>query len=436
MLSDLAFALAERGDRVSVITSRQRYDDADAALVAHENIGGVDIHRVATTRFGRHALLGRAVDYLTFYATAAWKLWRIARKGDVVVAKTDPPMLSVIAAPVAWARGVPLVNWLQDIFPEVAIASGLGKSRLFQLICRGLGKVRTWTLRSAIANVVLGERMASKVERLGVAPGRITIIPNWADGTLIKPVAHEENDVRKAWKLSAGDFVVGYSGNLGRTHDFRTILDAISLIERGETAHASSRKTSSGATGPRANSAVSQPRIIWLFIGGGAGYRQLKDEVRRRGLSTVQFHDYHPRKRLADSLSAADVHLVSLNPELEGLIVPSKYYGIAAAGRPAIFIGDREGEIAQVLARDKSGLAVSLGDGETLAELVLQLAADPDRAQTMGRNARAAFLAHYDVGLSVQRWIDLLEGIAGGAAMASRSMKTLEAVIQSESDLR
>src|SRR5262245_3258216 len=88
------------------------------------------------------------------------------------------------------------------------------------------------------------------------------------------------------------------------------------------------------------------PDIVWLFIGGGALYRQFETEIRCRGLRSVQYQPYQPRDRLADSLSAADVHIVSLRPALEGLVVPSKFYGIAAAGRPTIFIGDKDGEIA------------------------------------------------------------------------------------------
>src|SRR5262245_54501313 len=106
MLSDLAFALAERGHAVSVITSRQRYEGPDgAALPANEMIDGVSVLRVWTSLFGRIKLVGRAIDYATFYLSAAWRLWRSAGSGDLVIAKTDPPMLSVVAAPVCRLRG-------------------------------------------------------------------------------------------------------------------------------------------------------------------------------------------------------------------------------------------------------------------------------------------------------------------------------------------
>src|SRR5262245_59016805 len=126
MLSDLAFALAKPGAAVTVITSRQRYDAPMDALPPRETVDGVSIYRVWTSRFGRANLLGRVIDYATFYLSAAWRLWRLARPGDVVIAKTDPPMLSVIAVPLCRRRGVRLINWLQDIFPETAQALGVG----------------------------------------------------------------------------------------------------------------------------------------------------------------------------------------------------------------------------------------------------------------------------------------------------------------------
>src|SRR5574342_267951 len=106
--------------------------------------------------------------------------------------------------------------------------------------------------------------------------------------------------------------------------------------------------------------------VVWLFIGSGALLGTLQAEVERRRLTSVRFKPYQPKQRLAESLSAADVHLVSLRPTLEGLIVPSKFYGIAAAGRPTIFVGDEDGEIAQLIARHECGRTVATGDGKAL----------------------------------------------------------------------
>jgi glycosyltransferase involved in cell wall biosynthesis len=393
MLSDLAFALAARGCSVAVIASRQRYDAPLARLAPRETVDGVEIHRVWTSRFGRANLLGRLLDYLTFYIAAAWRLWRLASPGAIVVAKTDPPMLSVIAAPLCrWQRAT-LINWLQDIFPETAEALGVG-GRAARVPFRLLRRLRGPSLEAARMNVVLGRRMASHLAATGVCEERIRIIPNWADGANIVPVEPAANALRRDWRL--GDaFVVGYSGNLGRAHEIDTLLQAMTILEQPEgSAH---------------------PPVLWLFVGSGVLLESLKVEAARRRLNAVRFRPYQPKVHLAESLSAADVHLISLRPQLEGLIVPSKLYGVAAAGRPAIFIGDEDGEIARLLAQYKCGLTVATGDGAALARTIRDLAANPGLCRWMGERARQALEAELDRPIALARWESLIREVGEGA---------------------
>lgn len=414
MLSDLAFALAAHDHSVLVITSRQRYDAPEFVLDPHERIDGVDIHRVRTSHFGRSNLFGRAIDYLTFYLAAAVAVWRHAKRGDIVIAKTDPPMLSVVVSPIVWLRRARLINWLQDLFPEVAQSLGVSHAPLTRPIYRILKFLRDRSLKRATCNVAIGTRMAERLHALGVPEDKIEIIPNWADGRLVRPVEREDNHFRAEQKLKDA-FVVGYSGNLGRAHDTDTIVAAMELIEQWQSgtvvdfptlghrlglAHASSRHAPLQV-------ATTSP-IKWLFVGGGAQFRRLEQEGARRNLTSVVFAPYQPRERLSESLSAADVHLISLRPELEGLIVPSKYYGIAAAGRPAIFIGDTDGEIARIVKDSQTGAAIAQGDGKALAQSVLAMANNPAMAREQGLRARALFEAEFDWPDALARWRRLL----------------------------
>jgi glycosyltransferase involved in cell wall biosynthesis len=400
MLSDLAFALAREGHEVGVITSRQLYDTPSAKLAHREFVDGVAVTRVWASRFGRSILLGRAFDYLTFYLTSAWALWRTTRHGDVVIAKTDPPMLSLIARPITRIRGAYLINWLQDIFPEVARALGVGNNSLGRLIFPLVQKLRDRSLKAARRNVVLGHRMAQRVSALGVADGQIEIIANWADGTLIEPLECEANPLREEW-VKPQRFVVAYSGNLGRAHDIATILDAIAVTEN---------VAKEVSNGPSSND-TSGSAVLWLFIGGGAQYQSLATEAKLRGLKSIAFKPYQPRERLAESLSCADVHLISLRPELEGLIVPSKFYGIAAAGRPTIFVGSSDGEIAGLLKLHDCGITIEQGDGAALARAILNLEANPLRCREMGANARRIFEAEFDKTIAIARWQSLLKAL-------------------------
>ncbi len=381
MLSDLAFDLAAQGREVHVITSRQRYDDPAARLPAREAVAGVHVHRVWTSRFGRSGLAGRAIDYASFYLSASLALAGLASRGDTVVAKTDPPLLSVPVAVVASLRGARLVNWLQDVFPEVAGRMGVRLAR--GLPGAMLRALRDWSLRAAATNVVLGEGMRSQVQALaGLAPGRLVVIHNWADGEAIVPLAPGGNALRAEWGLD-GKFVVAYSGNMGRVHEFATLLAAAEAL-RGRA------------------------EIVFLFVGGGHYRRWIEDEAVRRAPGNVQFRPYQPRERLAESLGAADVHVTSLLPAMEGLLVPSKAYGILASGRPALHVGDPAGEIAGLLESAHAGYAVPVGDATLLARRILELQADPSLCATLGRNARAAFDAHYARGIALREWARVL----------------------------
>jgi len=384
MLSDLAFDLAAHGYDVHVFTSRQRYDDPQAMLREFERVSGVAVHRVKTTRFGRAASLGRVFDYLSFYTAVRRAVLAWAEPGDVLVAKTDPPLLGVLGQRLATRRQLHLVNWLQDVYPEVA--AKLGVPLVGGLLGRRLARWRDASLRTADTNVVIGERMAETVCARGIPAERVQIVPNWCDDEAIFPVLHEENPLRRDWQLD-GKFVVAYSGNLGRSHEFETVLAA-------------------------AESLRDESRLVFLFIGAGKQLRELVRRVNERGLDErFRFMPYQDRAVLRHSLGVADMHLVSLKPELEGLIVPSKFYGIAAAGRATIAITAMEGEIARLVRTYDCGVVVEPGQGAMLAEMLRNLMKDRDRVEAMGQRARALLDKHFARRRAFGRWRDIIEGI-------------------------
>ncbi|WP_092868198.1 glycosyltransferase family 4 protein [Hyphomicrobium facile] len=398
MLADLAFGLRDRGEAVSVIASRLRYDEPDARLPSREKQGGVEIERVWTSRFGRASLAFRMIDYLTFYISAAWALARIAHRGDIVVAMTDPPALSILVSVIARARGAISVNWLQDIFPEVAEALQVA-GRRSSLLFAPFRLLRNISLRHASMNVAIGTRMAERLREFGVDEARISVIPNWSDIEVIRPMPPKQNRLRAEWGLST-KFVVGYSGNLGRAHGIETLLDAIAATSQ----------------------AGEEAEICWLFIGGGACFEQLRRETERRGIANVVFRPYQPREKLAESLSVADVHIVVLKPELEGLIVPSKFYGIAASGRPALFVGAADGEVARLINQFECGATIASGDGQGVAETLAILANDPKRCRAMGERARAMCEANFGKKQAIAAWSQLLESVLDNRQQVTRNL--------------
>lgn len=385
ILTDLAEALARSGWAVTIVTSRLRYDDPSVRLAPTERHEGVDIKRVATTRFGRVGLAGRLLDYLSFYASAELALLAMLRRGDLVVAKTDPPLVSVVVAVAAKLRGARLINWLQDLYPEVAVE--LGVEALRGPAGGLLRRLRNRSLRSAAMNVAIGERMAERLLAEGVPTAQVTVLPNWSDETAVQPIARADATLRAEWGLSDA-FVIGYSGNLGRAHEPETLLGAVALLrERSD--------------------------IVFLMIGGGHESARLAERVAAEGLADrFQFRPYQPRALLGQSLAVADVHWVSLRPALEGLIVPSKFYGIAAAGRPVLAITDRDGELARIVLREEFGAVVVPGDSAGLARAIVALAADPSACAAMGARARAVLERDYGRRGTLARWDALFRQLA------------------------
>jgi colanic acid biosynthesis glycosyl transferase WcaI len=386
LLSDLAFHLSEAGFDVQILTSRQIYDDPSRVLPARENVRGVKVHRGWATRLGRGRLLPRAVDYLTFYLSAIAKLAALADSSTVVVAETDPPLLSVPSALVARLRRAPLVNWTQDLFPEIAQSLGVPGIALVAPVLR---RLRNLSLKLAQTNVVLGDCMALRLRAQGVAQDQIEVIHNWSPVEMEPPSTPPiANPLRGEWSL-AQKFVVGYSGNFGRAHDFATVLDAAAALRDLCDVH-------------------------FLFVGSGAQRPWVEARVAALGLTQVSFRPYQPFDRLALSLSVPDLHLVSLKPELEGLIVPSKFYSVLAAGRPVLFVGDPKGEIARQVEEAGCGRVFPVGAHAELAAAIRELADRPAQVAEMGERARALWASRFQRKHALATWQDLLTKVSAG----------------------
>ncbi len=349
LLGDLAEGLAGRGYRVSVIASRPRGTNRS------ERVRGVGIVRVGGGRARDRALPGKAFNFAA-YALGAWlTLSRTVRAGDVVVCLTDPPLLGVAAASVAARRGARVVHWIQDIYPEVALACGAPP------VLRALRPIRDRSWRRATACVTLGADMASVVAAAGVDPARIKVIPNWPPAGLGPASPEAVAARRRAWGIE-GRFIAQYSGNLGRVHDLTAVLAAAAELR-------------------------DDPSIGFLFVGGGPRLAELEREASRRGLGNIAFRPAQPRSELAATLGAGDVHLVALRAGCEACVFPSKLAGAAAAGRPVAFVGPVGCEPARQIEAGGFGRAFGPTDGPGLAAALRDWSRAPEKVASMGSAA-------------------------------------------------
>ncbi len=394
LLADLCGGLAKQGAHVSVICARTGYSDSSAR--AGETAGcaeGVSVHRLPSLPFRRNSLLARLTSYVSFMGLAALR-GLFSERPDVVVALTTPPFVGLVGVLLKRLRGCRFVLWSMDLYPEVAIAAGA--IRADGVAARGARAAARLIYRHADAVVALGPFMRARILAHGVPAGKAVIVHNWANGELFRPLPEGQAGLRS--KLGLDDcFIVMYSGNMGVGHSFDTIMDVACAFE-------------------------DDPSVRFVFVGDGSHRRDIEERVERDRLANVMLLPYQPRDRLHDSLRAGDVHLISLRECMQGLMAPSKLYGILAAGRPCVLVGGEANEVAEIIRKHRCGLVVKEGDAAGLKAALVALAHRPRLADAMARRARQAFLAAYDMPFALSRWLELLESQCRAARRSGKDV--------------
>jgi len=384
ILTDLAEALAERGRSVTIVCSRLSYADTETLHPAEETRKGVRIRRLRTSRFGRGSLAGRLMDYVSFYISVVFFLLQKTCASDIVVLKTDPPLLSVPGYFASKLVGFRMVNWCQDLFPEIAIQE-FRLAGFSRFLAERIAMLRDLTLRESEAVVVLGEDMQDYLQSRGGVANNAFRINNWSVQT---PVGKDsESKLRAEWGLPEDAFVLGYSGNLGRAHDWQTVLEAAKRLSAEE-------------------------KLFFLCVGGGAGYEALRIAVDQAQLGKrFRFLPYQPLELLETSLRVPDVHWLTLKASLTPFIFPSKFFGILQAGRAALFVGDAKAEISRLILDNKAGAAVPEGDAASLAACLQRYLHNHGLAREEGDNARRLWERSFRKDLAFSRWEGMLEQV-------------------------
>lgn len=369
---------------------------ADRGIVAREERNGVTILRARGTRFDKNRFHGRASNYVSYFASACLAGLR-ADRPDVVVALTDPPIIGLAARLAARRFRAPFVMLYQDLFPEVAaLLEDFHSAR----VDAALQATNKHLIRKAARVVALGTTMRDRlIENKGASLEKTVIISNWADTAAIVP-GPKENRFRDAHGLK-GAFVVMHSGNLGLSQSLETIVEAGVLLK-------------------------DLPDIRVVFQGDGVKRLDLQRQAEAVGASNVTFLPFQPKEALGESFAAADVFLVSLQGGLAGYIVPSKLYGILAAGRPYVAAVEERCEVAAITKGRDCGLVVAPGDARALADAIVRLYRDRDLADRLGANGRAAS-ASFDRRGQVRKYFDLFQEIGARNCAEARAVAAREA---------
>lgn len=386
-LADLAEYLVDVGYHVDVLAGHTRYDAGQMEAPARETRNGVQVRRVATTRFGRRTHLGRVVDYASFYLAVLARLL-FGRRYDGVVFLTTPPLIALAGRVARALRGQHYGIWSMDLHPEAEIAAGMLAERSIA------GRVLAWldarAYRGADFVVDLGAYMRDRVLRKGVSAARSHTVNIWG-GRLELPLTNGANPLTRRLELE-NRFVVMYSGNAGIVHDFGAIFEAMRVLR-------------------------DDPKIFFLFVGDGPRRREVEVFASREAIHNFAYRDYFPRDCLRYSLSIADVHLISLRAPFVGISVPSKLYGAMASARPILFVGPDQCETADAVRDVRCGVVIDpteTGDavaGRKIADVLRGWADVRSAREELGARGRCAYVERYDHRLSCSAFESIVRSV-------------------------
>ena len=333
---------------------------------------GISVVRTKTFGF-THKKIGRIASYLSYLVGAIWH-GLFVRGPDVYVTLTTPPLLPFIGSVLSTLRGARHVLWEMDVYPDIATDVNFFKKN--GMIDRLAGSVLDWARKRADTIVVLGDDMKARLLARGIPEGKFRVVENWADGVEITPLP-----------FSDGPLVIQYSGNFGMAHEAETITG---LIERFQ----------------------NHPDFQFMFVGGGSKRPALERLCQTKGIRNVEFREYCDRADLGKSLAKGHLGLVTQLPQTVGSVVPSKIYGIMAAGRPLLYIGPDHSTPARHIHRFDSGWHIQPGDIDGLEHLLHHLNENRHLLAEAGARARTAFDQSFDRPIGIARMLEVLEGKA------------------------
>ncbi len=358
-LTAIAAHLA-RNFQVEVICARPARDIAGSE---REDLRIVRIERIGRMNDSAASLLRRMLGAAAWGTRVELLLVRRLRRGDIVLALTNPPFLPPLAAFACAVKGARLVVLTHDVYPQAAIVAGVLKGN--SLTGRVWEAVQRWVYRRASRIICLGRDMRDAILRMEPSSlGKIVVISNWSETVSIIVGTKEDSSFARqnaTWRK----FVVLYAGNLGRTHDPDLIIRAAGLVPAGHAA-------------------------LFLIAGSGSQFKRLAASVRERpipNLSMVPLPE--ERNRQSDTLAAADVVLITFKEGMAGVSVPSRMYNAMAAGRPLIAVAGKDSELARVIREEGIGWITPPGDEHALWQAVQEAWQQPARLREMGRKARA-----------------------------------------------
>jgi len=364
-MADVALELARRGKlsgkyNVRVYASARGFENPTTVYPRRQTIENVDVRRIPFASFGKKSILLRVLGTAVFMIQSFVAVIFTPRLAGIFFS-TSPPLIGLPMAIAAAFLRVPVVYWAMDLNPDQLLA--LGKIKPASLTARILETVNRFILRRSALVIALDRFMADRLAARNIPRSKMLVMPPWPhDDKIHDDAATTENPFRLRHNL-AGKFVIMYSGNHSPSNPLTTLLDAVVQLR-------------------------DDPTLQFLFVGGGNGKKEVEEYIRKYNLTNATSLPYQPMADLKHSLSAADVHIVSLGEKMVGIIHPCKIYGAMAVGRPILFLGPRPSHISDLLDRHELGFQVSHGDTAGAVAAIQRFRTMPDeQLKSMGHTA-------------------------------------------------
>jgi colanic acid biosynthesis glycosyl transferase WcaI len=385
-LTGIAEGLAAVYD-VSVLCGQPSYWARGVRAPVREIRNGVDVRRCRATTLDKNKLLFKIVNLITISLSIFSAALLRFRRGDIVIAVTNPPLLPYLAAFACRLKGARFVPLIHDVYPE--ILTRLDILNPHSIPVRLLDRASRWLYNDADRIIVLGRDMRKLIaSKVASRTDHVVIATNWADIKAISPQPRSKNQLLDKLNLSK-NFVVQLYGNIGHPHCIEDLVNA-------------------------AESLMADPEFHFLLICWGAKKRWLVDRKQALKLENLTILDPLPREDSCDVQNACDIAINMLSSGMSGISVPSRTYNVLAAGKPMLVVCDADSELAAVVREEKIGWVVPPGHPNLLVAALREAKADPERLRAMSGRARLAVETKYTSSHVIEIYKSLIEGIQEG----------------------
>lgn len=360
-----------------------------------ENINGVKILRIRVPEFSKADKKSRVKNILAYFFGAMTATFKVG-KMDYVFSISQPPILGgLLGVWGKWVKHAKYIYNIQDFNPEQILAVGYSKNKLIIKVMMFLDKI---SCRQSSLIITVGRDLVQTVYNRfkGKKVPKTVMINNWINEKEIYPIEADHPKVvafKKKYELD-GKFVIMYSGNIGLYYDLENLIKVIEKVKPG-------------------TKAADGREVVFAFVGAGSVLDKLIAYKEEKHMENVVFIPYQDKADLIYSLNAGDVHWCVNAKGIKGVSCPSKYYGIAAAGKSVLAVLEMGSEIRCIIEETNGGLCSDPGDYKAVAENLYWFIenAGTSSVSEMGERNRENLVQNLARDVSVKKYVEEISGL-------------------------